>query len=154
MLTGPAGTAAEATLRSLAERYARAVDRRDPELFICVFHSDARLRVYNPGDSAEPVSDLSGHDEIGTVPQLIGVYPKTFHFIGNATYEISDGRATGEVYCVAHHLTPDRHGGTAYLMYIRYQDAYRAGPDGEWRIADRRVLVDWTATQAANPADR
>ena len=101
--------------------------------------------------------DMLGHivkNVLAKIPELIRVYAKTFHFVGNSAYDIADGRATGEVYCLAHHLTPDRHGGTNYVMYIRYQDRYHPGPDGVWKIADRRVLIDWTEVRPANTAGR
>ena len=74
--------------------------------------------------------------------------------LGQSTYAIGDGEATGEVYCVAHHLTPDAHGGTNYVMYIRYEDTYRPDADGVWKFAQRRLRVDWTETRAANPPPR
>jgi SnoaL-like domain len=89
---------------------------------------------------------------------MIKRYPKTYHVLGQSTYEIDGDVATGEVYCMAHHLTPDPGAdppaGTNYVMFIRYDDEYRAGADGEWRIADRRVLIDWTETRVANPPGR
>ena len=33
--------------------------------------------------------------------------------LGQSTYEIGDGEATGEVYCIAHHLTLDERHGAA-----------------------------------------
>ena len=144
----------EAALHALSMRYARGVDRRDAEMFVSAFHPDARVRVYSPSESSEPRSELTGHSELAKIPELIRVYAKTFHFVGNSAYDIADGRATGEVYCLAHHLTPDRHGGTNYVMYIRYQDRYHPGPDGVWKIADRRVLIDWTEVRPANTAGR
>jgi hypothetical protein len=54
------------------------------------------------------------------------------------------------VYCTARHLTKTRHGATEFTMLIRYNDRY-AKVDGGWRIAERAVLVDWTAMQTAVP---
>jgi ketosteroid isomerase-like protein len=141
-----------AALRSIAERYALGVDRRDRDSFVSAFHPDATLRVFNPSDSDEPVNEMRGHEQIGKVPEFITIYPKTYHVLGQSTYELGDGVATGEVYCMAHHLSPDRHGGTNYVMFIRYDDRYRRGDDGEWRIETRRVNIDWTETRVANPA--
>ena len=139
-----------AALRNLAERYAQGVDRRDRDVYVGAFHPDATLEVHHPTESEEGINVMRGHDQIGRVPDFIKVYPKTFHLLGQSTYDLDGDRATGEVYCMAHHLTPDRHGGTNYVMYIRYDDTYRCD-DGEWRIATRRVNVDWTDQRAANP---
>jgi hypothetical protein len=142
-----------AALRNLAERYAQGVDRRDREVFLSAFHPDATLAVHHPSEKEEGINVMQGHEQIGRVPEFIQVYPKTYHVLGQSTYEIDGDTATGETYCVAHHLTPDRHGGTNYVMYIRYADTYRRD-GGEWRIATRRVNVDWTDHRAANPEGR
>ncbi|MFN8026912.1 MAG: nuclear transport factor 2 family protein [Acidimicrobiia bacterium] len=143
----------KAALRNLAERYAQGVDRRDRDTFLSAFHPDATLAVHHPSEKEEGVNVMQGHDQIGEVPEFIKVYPKTYHVLGQSTYELDGDTATGETYCVAHHLTPDRHGGTNYVMYIRYADTYRREA-GEWRIATRRVNVDWTDQRAANPEGR
>jgi len=141
-------------LRALAERYARGVDTRDRELFLGAFHEDAELVLYGDPTSDQPTRTLRGHEEIGAVTTAIAVYERTLHLLGQSTYELGDGVATGLVYCAAHHLTPDRHGGTTHIMYMHYVDDYRLGTDGEWRIAIRRPITDWTGTHAANPLGR
>jgi len=147
------GIVTRAALRNLAERYAQGVDRRDRDIFLSAFHPDASLAVHHPSEQEEGVNVMQGHEQIGRVPEFIQVYPKTYHVLGQSTYEIDGDAATGETYCVAHHLTPDRHGGTNYVMYIRYADTYRR-EDGGWRIATRRVNVDWTDQRAANAEGR
>ena len=140
-------------LRSLAERYAQGVDRRDVDTFVALFHDDAAIVIHDPSESTDP-RELRGIERLAKVPDAIQRYPKTFHLLGQSTYDIGDGEATGEVYCIAHHLTPDVHGGTNYVMYIRYEDTYRPDADGVWKFAQRRLRVDWTETRVANPATR
>lgn len=137
-------------LRSLAERYARGVDRRDVGTFAGLFHPDAVITIHDPSESTEP-REVRGAERLAKIPEVIQRYAKTFHLLGQSTYDIGDGEATGEVYCIAHHLTPDVHGGTDYVMYIRYEDTYRTDTDGRWKFAQRRLRVDWTETRAANP---
>jgi hypothetical protein len=137
-------------LRSLAEQYARGVDRHDDvDGFVALFLPDATIEIYDPSETAEP--RVVPSERIPKIPQSIQRYDRTFHFLGQSTYDIGDGEATGEVYCIAHHLTPDQHGGTNYVMYIRYQDIYRPDADGAWKFAQRQLRVDWTETRAANP---
>ena len=140
-------------LRSLAERYAQGVDRRDVDTFVALFHDDAAIVIHDPSESTDP-RELRGLERLAKVPEVIQRYPKTFHLLGQSTYDIGDGEATGEVYCIAHHLTPDVHGGTNYVMYIRYEDTYRPDAEGVWKFAERRLRVDWTETRAANPTSR
>jgi hypothetical protein len=143
----------ELALRGLAERYASAVDRRDRELFLSVFHPDARLLIHNPAESEEPTSQLVGHPELAGVTERIGKYDRTYHLLGNSRFEVSGDTARGEVYCVAHHLTRASGGDTDDVMYIRYQDDARRGADGVWRIAERRLRVDWTDRQPVGRRD-
>ncbi len=103
-------SAIRAELRSLAEQYARGVDRRDDvEGFVALFLPDAVITIHDPSESTEP-RELRGSERLARIPEVIKRYPKTFHMLGQSTYSIGDGEATGEVYCIAHHLTPDQHG--------------------------------------------
>lgn len=145
----------ELALRRLAGLYAKGADRGDGEMFAGVFLSGARLRVYRLPDLERPSTDLTGHEALSHVPSsLSGRFARTFHFLGQCTYEIGDGEASGEVYCLAHHLSADRDGRTDYVMHMRYLDDYRRDEAGEWRIAERTAHVDWTETRPANPAGR
>jgi hypothetical protein len=139
-------------LRALAAQYASGVDARDSERFVACFTDDATLDIFNPWDAPEPVTAIRGHQELAEVPRRMDQnFPRTLHFVGQSTYEIGEGTATGEVYCIAHHFTHNPRGGTDYVMYIRYDDRYRKGDDGKWRFEARRVNVDWTETRVANP---
>jgi hypothetical protein len=145
----------ELALRRLAALYAQAADRGQPETFAGVFLPGARLRVYRVPNLEKPMTDLTGREALARVPgRLTERYTRTFHLLGQSTYDIGDGEATGEVYCLAHHLTANEHGGTSYVMHMRYMDTYRRDEHGEWRIAERTAHVDWTETRAANPAGR
>jgi ketosteroid isomerase-like protein len=131
-------------LRELSDRYASAVDRRDVGSFVALFTDDAELSVHDPAENEVPSRRRRGRAELSEVPRMIARYLKTFHFVGNALYEIDDDSATGEVYCVAHHLVDDAEAATDHVMLIRYLDNYQRCDDGRWRISGRRVLVDWT----------
>jgi 3-phenylpropionate/cinnamic acid dioxygenase small subunit len=136
-------------IQDLSYRYAAGVDRRDEDLFLSAFDPDATLTVVRTApDGAEKISVRTGHDELRAIPHLIARYTKTFHFVGNHRIRIVGDAATGEVYCTAHHLTVEPEGGRDYVMFIRYQDAYRQDSAGQWLIASRRLVVDWTETHA------
>jgi hypothetical protein len=142
-------------LFELSCRYARAADRRDPVGFAEVFTADGRLSVCSGLDPDEVVRTVSGSDELATIPKSLERFDRTFHFLGQATYEIDDRTASGEIYCIAHHLTVGSAGAENKVMYIRYADEYRFEAGGEWRIAHRRVRWDWTETRVADvPATR
>jgi ketosteroid isomerase-like protein len=139
----------ELALRALAAGYAAGVDRRDAERFLAVFTPEARLWLYDAGVHDEPRGVLHGTAELARVIERIAAYDRTFHFLGQSVYTVDGDEAQGEVHCIARHLTVDRHGAADFTMHIRYADTYRRD-GGEWRIADRHVLVDWTEQQAAN----
>lgn len=137
-------------LRALAYAYAHGADRDDRDAFLSAFHPDARLAVFTSSDDEEPRNVRQGYEELGTVPHMLSRYDKTFHFVGNQRYEPGeDGTATGEVYCLAHHLTKDVHGASDFVMHIRYLDVYRRTADGRWLIAERQVKPDWTESRRA-----
>ena len=55
---------------------------------------------------------------------------------------LTNERATGEAYCLAHHVTVG--GGTRRLMIasLRYLDTF-AKIDGAWLFSERLLYVDW-----------
>jgi hypothetical protein len=138
-------------LFELSRVYARAVDRRDAALLVSVFDPDATLRISAVGDPSTIVRTIRGHGELVGLPVALDRFEHTFHLLGQASYERDGDRATGEVYCVAHHLAVDGERAEDMVMYIRYTDQYRAHRAGAWRIVDRLLQVDWTETR---PADR
>jgi hypothetical protein len=132
-------------LRLIAARYAAGVDRRDKTLFLSAFANDAVMMMPPSSDGGAHLA-LHGHHEIGSVIELIARYPSTFHFVGQACYEFGDTESNGEVYCIAHHITPER--DRDLVMYIRYHDIYRReGSSKAWLIGRRLVHVDWTETR-------
>jgi len=120
----------------VAYRYARAVDRRDWALAATLFTDDAVL--------VGPRFELAGREQVlralATVEQR---YRATFHAVHNQTLAFAGDEASGETYCVANHLF-ERDGRAMKLDWgIRYQDRYRRGPDGVWRLCRRELIVDW-----------
>ena len=134
-------------LRVLAATYARAVDRRDGALLASVFTPDATLEVYDPSTSAAPTGVRRSGAEIAAIADAIARFDRTFHFVGQSSYDVDGDRAGGEVYCMAHHLSRSSDGDTDMVMFIRYDDRYERGSDGRWHITRRRVLVDWRETR-------
>jgi len=140
----------EAALRALSARYASAADRRDVAAFLTIFDEEARLRVFDPSSSATPRTDRRGRDALAAIPKALERYASTFHLVGNALYDVTGDEATGEVYCLAHHLSAEH---TDHVMLIRYGDRYRK-VEGRWLIVDRRVQVDWRETRpTVRPAE-
>ena len=135
-------------LRALVDRYASAVDARDADGFAGLFTAGGSLAVYETED-AEPVVEYRGHDALRSVMDLLRNFSTTFHLMANHTCAVAGDEATGEVYCMAHHIIEGADGGeTDLVMYIRYRDAYVRAPEG-WRFARRDVMRQWTEERPA-----
>ena len=73
-------------------------------------------------------------------------YEATTHFNGQSTVRLNGDAATGESYCLAHHV--QAHDGRRSLMVasIRYLDTFTKQA-GRWLFAERRLMVDWIETR-------
>ena len=137
----------ERALRALVLAYAHHADRREPERLAELFEPDATLRmVWRSGDV--PTAESRGRKRIANAVGQLRHMVATFHLVGNHSIEGAGDRASGEVYCEAHHLAPD---GADHVMFIRYLDRYRRD-GGVWRFAERETFVEWTEERA--PANR
>ena len=121
-------------IRALVDEYALGADRRDLARFAAVFLDTATLT------GAE--FRYEGVDQISTIPEKLARYSRTLHVIANHVVALDGDTATGETYCVAHHLSADDGTERDRVMYIRYHDAY-VRTEGGWRITARRLEVEW-----------
>jgi uncharacterized protein (TIGR02246 family) len=130
--------------RALAERYAQAADRNRPELLDAIMTDDVVLD--GPGFT------MTGLEQVRGFPAVLAQrFRGTRHVVHNQTVEVDGERATGETYCTASHLLRDS--AHALVWHLRYQDTYRR-KQGQWRIARRTVVLDWTETTPVDlPAD-
>jgi hypothetical protein len=61
--------------------------------------------------------------------------------------EINGDSASGETYCLAHHISWEQGERQLLVMAIRYRDTF-AKRDGARCFQARELIVDWTDTQA------
>ena len=137
-------------IRALVDAYARCADRRDAEGQKSLFTEDTHFVVYMEGEGTEPTQALDGREALTPVFENLNRYEATTHFNGQSTIALDGDRATGESYCLAHHLFTD--GGERKLMVasLRYHDTF-VRLEGAWRFAERKLFVDWTETRASHP---
>ncbi|MCW1430740.1 nuclear transport factor 2 family protein [Novosphingobium sp. JCM 18896] len=134
-------------LNQLAFRYAAAVDACDVAGIQRVFHPEGRLRSYQP-DAEEPFADLRGSDQLAAVPNAMrGMYRATMHMMTNHLVEVDGDTASGEVLCVARHLTRDDVDPVSINVHIRYVDRY-VRHEGRWLILDRQIRFLWSERHA------
>ena len=144
------GLADRLAIRALVDAYARCADRRDAEGQKSLFTEDTHFVVYMEGEGTEPTQALDGREALTPVFENLNRYEATTHFNGQSTIALDGDRATGESYCLAHHLFTD--GGERKLMVasLRYHDTF-VRLEGAWRFAERKLFVDWTETRASHP---
>ena len=135
-------------IRELVEAYAHCADRRDAKGQMALFTMDTHFVVYMNAKDAKPTQELHSREALAPVFAELNQYDATTHFVGQSTIlALSDDRATGEAYCLAHHVTLD--GGKRRLMVasLRYLDTFLK-TDGAWLFAERRLYVDWVDERA------
>jgi ketosteroid isomerase-like protein len=142
----PTEAADRLAIRELFDAYAHCADRRDAEGQKALFAEDTHFVVYMDGEGTEPTQELDGREALTPVFADLNRYEATTHFNGQSTIALEDDRATGESYCLAHHLFTE--GGERKLMVasLRYLDTFLKS-DGAWLFAERRLYVDWTETR-------
>lgn len=144
-------TADRLAIRELVDAYAHCADRRDAKGQMALFTEDTHFVVYLDAKAAEPSQELHGRDALAPVFDNLNIYVATTHFNGQSTVVLDGDRATGESYCLAHHLSVGENGEQALMVAsIRYLDTF-AREDGAWLFAERRLMVDWTETRPVGP---
>jgi len=139
----PAEAADRLAIRELVEAYAHCADRRDAKGQMSLFTPDTHFVVYLNAKDPTASQELHSRKALAPVFAELNKYDATTHFVGQSTIlTLTDERATGEAYCLAHHVTVDN--GKRHLMIasIRYLDSF-VKIDGAWLFAERLLYVDW-----------
>jgi len=136
-------------IRDALTRYSRGCDRRDADLLRSAYFEDATdIRAYDAPDATPAQFAQRLIDGFGDLPQF------SQHLVTNVTIDldIKAGVARVESYMLAIHpvgpqtsltLRPADGGTHLRLIGGRALDRFECR-DGEWRIARRVMLVDWS----------
>jgi ketosteroid isomerase-like protein len=144
----PGEAADRLAIRELVEAYAHCADRRDANGQMSLFTADTHFVVYMNAKDATPSQELHSRKALAPVFAELNKYAATTHFLGqNTIFTLTEDSATGEAYCLAHHVTLE--GGKRRLMLasLRYLDTFVKN-DGSWLFAERRLYVDWMEERA------
>src|SRR5246127_3127898 len=128
----PGEVADRLAIRELIEAYAHCADRRDANGQMSLFTADTHFVVYMNAKDPKPSQELNSREALAPVFADLNRYDATTHFLGQSTIlTLNADRATGEAYCLAHHVPAG--GGERRLMIasLRYLDTF-ARVDGEW----------------------
>ena len=138
-------------IRQLVDAYAHCADRRDAAGQMALFTEDTHFVVFMDHFSDVPTMDLRGRESLAPVFDNLNTYAVTMHFNGQSTVVLDGDRATGESYCLAHHLSIAEDGKrTMMIASIRYLDEF-VKQHGRWLFAERRLMVNWTETRPSTP---
>ena len=144
----PEEAADRLAIRGLIEAYARCADRRDAKRQMALFSPDTHFVVYMDAKDPPPSQELHSREALAPVFADLTQYAATMHFVGQSTiFTLSGDRATGEAYCIAHHLTLDGEQRRMMVAYLRYLDTF-AKIDGAWLFSERLLYVDWLEQRA------
>jgi ketosteroid isomerase-like protein len=137
-------------IRELVDAYAHCADRRDAAGQKSLFTDDTHFVVYMEGQGSEPTQVLDGREALTPVFDDLNRYQATMHFNGQSTVVLDGDRATGESYCIAHHLFRDDGERKLMVAWLRYGDVF-VKVDDAWLFAERNLYVDWTETRSSDP---
>ena len=135
-------------IRELIEAYAHCADRRDAKGQMALFTADTHFVVYMNAKDPKPSQELHSREALAPVFADLNQYQATTHFVGQSTiFTLTGDRATGEAYCLAHHVTVNAGKRRLMLASLRYYDTF-VKMDGAWLFAERLLYVDWVDERA------
>ena len=126
-------------IRQVIYQYCRGIDRRQFDIVRRCYHDDGT------DDHGNYRGGVDGFIDYAT--KELAIWETTTHFIGNVLIEPVGDQARAESYAVATHRLAARGDRPArdFVAAVRYVDDFERR-DGEWRIATRVCLVEWTRT--------
>lgn len=138
-------------IRRLIDDYAHHADRREAQQQAALFTSDAVIEVYDgePGQH-KPTAIIHGRQELLKGLEVLKQYTVTQHVNGQNTLVLNGDRATGEAYCLAHHIWTEKGQRMLMVMGIRYYDTF-VRQQGKWLFAERKLIVDWVDKRPSAP---
>jgi hypothetical protein len=144
----PAEAADRLAIRELVEAYAHCADRRDATGQMALFTADTHFVVCMNAKDPAPSMELHSREALAPVFADLNKYDATTHFVGQSTIlALTTDRATGEAYCLAHHVTVDSGKRRLMIASLRYLDTL-VKIDGSWFFSERLLYVDWTDERA------
>src|SRR5579863_7885587 len=142
IVISPEEAANRLAIRELIEAYARCADRRDANGQMALFTSDTHFVVFMNAKDPAPSQELHSREALCPVFADLNQYDATTHFVGQSTiFTLTADQATGEAYCLAHHVKVDDGNRRSMLASLRYHDTF-AKIDGLWLFAERLLYVD------------
>lgn len=118
-------------IRELVDAYAYCADRRDAKGQMSLFTENTHFVVFMDAKSEKPSMELNRREDLATVFDELNKYETTTHFMGQSTVVLDVDRATGETYCIAHHVLASEGKRTLFIASLRYYDVFTK-VEGKW----------------------
>ena len=122
-------------IQRLLARYARGIDRMDRNLLESTYWPDG---IDNHPGYRGTRDDFIDH----TMVLLEKHWDRTTHFLGQSLIEVDGASACAETYFYATHIRKGEKSDRFETWSGRYVDRLERR-SGEWRIAERHVIIDW-----------
>jgi hypothetical protein len=144
----PKEAADRLAIRELVEAYAHCADRRDAKGQMAIFTKDTHFVVFMDAKDPSPSQDLHSREALAPVFADLNKYVATTHFVGQSTiFALTDDHATGEAYCIAHHISASGAKRRIMIASLRYHDTF-VKTDGKWFFSERLLYCDWIDERA------
>jgi ketosteroid isomerase-like protein len=134
-------------IRELVDAYAYCADRRDCEGQMALFTEDTRFLVFMDAKAQAPSQTITRRADLRPVFENLRQYEATTHVNGQSTIALDGAVATGESYCLAHHVQVQDGRRSLMVASIRYLDTFTKQA-GRWLFSERRLMVDWIETRS------
>ena len=134
-----------ATITDLIYRYSRAVDRLDAELLRSVYWPD--------GTDDHGIFAGNAMDYVDWVIAYVGEWISTHHDNSNVLVELDGDRAFVECHWTGWYRMRNGDDVLDTVANGRYLDRFERR-DGEWRIAHRVCVSDWSRSAVYDGEDR
>lgn len=121
-------------IRECLFRNARAIDRCEEELFWSVYWPGA---IHTGAGFSLPIEQFVPFFAIS-----IRAYDQVMHMIGNILIKLNGAVAVTETYFSGYHRYTENGLKRDNIQAGRYLDSFEQR-DGDWRIVERTVIVDW-----------
>jgi hypothetical protein len=113
-----------------------------------LFTVNTHFVVYMNAKDPKPSMELHSREALAPVFADLNKYDATTHFVGQSTiFTLTGDVATGETYCLAHHVTVDDGKRRLMVASLRYLDTF-VKVDDTWLFAERLLFVDWQEERA------
>ena len=129
-----------ATVRKVADIYARGADRLDKDLWRQALAKDCLID--GPGFHNQGIDEC-----LELIDTLEKIFVRTRHNVMNVTAHRQGAEIIAETYCIADHIQTIDGEKKILSWHIRYQDRL-SKYSGQWQFTRRHLIIDWEEIRA------